>query len=346
MKAIVMKTIVQVGVIGLLTIILVACKSVEAPPPLPLEKIPPLPASVSERYQQGEKQLAKGDLPGTIAAWQEILPQLTNHPIAPHLRGWLTLLRREEAKRYAREAAASEKNLSNTPPNARVIAVLPFSNIFTSAAFGGASKPKPFNQALAAFVMADLSRVPELQIVERDKMQFLLDELALSSSGLTDPATRLRVGRIMGAGHVVTGQVSTFVSGSDYTDSEYAINTVVADVIAEEVRGVQEAVGGLLKFYELEKEIVYEILADLEIKTFPKSVKKIHTKNWDAYAAFALGLEYLSKDRFEEAREAFFKAIHFDPEFELAREAYDSVPVGGNRVSEIPVSLSPKIQGE
>ena len=72
---------------------------------------------------------------------------------------------------------------------------------------------RPLERGLAAIVVTDLSRVRRLRLVERERLQVLLDELQLAASGRVDPASGARSGRLIGAGQVVQGQFAEVPSG-------------------------------------------------------------------------------------------------------------------------------------
>ena len=56
-------------------------------------------------------------------------------------------------------------------------------------------------------VATGLSILSEVRLVERIRLQVLLDELALASGGAFDPATAPRVGRLLRSGRIVGGGV-------------------------------------------------------------------------------------------------------------------------------------------
>ena len=67
-------------------------------------------------------------------------------------------------------------------------------------------------ELLAAEVIETLKEASTFQVVERQRLILALEELNLSSSALVNDATRLRIGRIVGARFMVFG--GYFVLGS------------------------------------------------------------------------------------------------------------------------------------
>jgi curli biogenesis system outer membrane secretion channel CsgG len=60
-------------------------------------------------------------------------------------------------------------------------------------------------ELLAAEVIETLNESGAFQVVERERLILVLEELSLGSSALVDEATRLKIGRIVGARFMVFG---------------------------------------------------------------------------------------------------------------------------------------------
>src|SRR5262245_2763588 len=117
------------------------------------------------------------------------------------LNGRLTLLARKELHASARPSLARETELSRTPPDPTPGAVSPF------RVTGQDRTLRRLGRGLPALVVSDLSHVRRLRLVERGRLQALIDEMKLAASGRVDPATGARSGHLVGAGQVVEGQV-------------------------------------------------------------------------------------------------------------------------------------------
>jgi tetratricopeptide (TPR) repeat protein len=112
----------------------------------------------------------------------------------------LTVLTSSELQREVQRAISQEKDLSALPPEPGSIAIQTFANQSTPDA---AVLAKGF----AAMVISDLSKVPGLKVLEREKVQKISDELHLNASGLVGPESAVRIGRLMRAERVVVGNV-------------------------------------------------------------------------------------------------------------------------------------------
>lgn len=58
---------------------------------------------------------------------------------------------------------------------------------------------------LAQMLISDLTGTPGLEVVERERLQAILDELQLGRDGVTDPASAAKVGKLLGARFMLLG---------------------------------------------------------------------------------------------------------------------------------------------
>ncbi len=273
-------------------------------------------------YDRGLQHLGKGELSLAIQAWKQYIELHPTDSTTRTIRAYLTLLVREEAKQDAKKAINQELSLIKGPFDKHALAIMAFKDLGSTHHFG---------KGIHAMVISDLTNVPGLQIVERIRLQALLSEIELGGTGLVDEGTAVRAGRLLGAGVIVTGTV--FEDGQRTTN--FQITTSLSKTETGQQIGYQEATGVRNDWFILQKEIVFEILKDLGISPIPASVKKIHTKNWEAYVLFANGLDFLDQGKFDEAKKAFQTALTLDVGFDLARDALQKTPSMQLSVSDI-----------
>lgn len=314
--------------------------------PLPVQSgevvvAPALAEKMERMYKTGAEAMQRGDLDAAMGAWRQYADIAPTHLARTRaVRGYLTLLQRETAKRFAKQAVAAEQAGGYVKTDRFHVALLPFRSKNDSSG----AKAKPFNRAIQAMVATDLAQVPALTLLERDKMDYLLREMKLGESGLVDPASAAKAGRMLGAGSLVSGVVFNEDKGYDAYDNgytgRYTIGTVVSDVEQGRVVGTQEASGWQYNYFELEKRVVHGILDTLGIKDIPSAVDKIHTKNWDAYARFTVGLKMLDEGKFEDARREFYAALTYDPDFAMAETAYLDTPSRDQTMAEMKAEVA------
>lgn len=112
----------------------------------------------------------------------------------------ITLLTANQLREEVAHAIKQEQAISSEPPEPNTIAIQPFSN---------RSDPTyaPLAKGIAAMIITDLSKVPGLKVLERQKVQKLLDEIRLSGAGLVESETMVKAGRLLRAEKVFVGSI-------------------------------------------------------------------------------------------------------------------------------------------
>jgi TolB-like protein len=107
-----------------------------------------------------------------------------------------------------------------------VVAVLYFDNNSIGkdrADFDGLGK------GIADLLITDLASSPRMRIVERERVQKLLEEQSLTKSGAIDPSTAVKLGKVLGAQYMVTGGFMSDGRGSMVLTSR-AINVETSQI--------------------------------------------------------------------------------------------------------------------
>jgi Curli production assembly/transport component CsgG/FecR protein len=178
-----------------------------------------------QAYQAGEFEPARLRLLG-------VLEQSPTEKIVPYYLGLIALEQKDNAaalaylQQYSREdpdkarergvgqlvtllltnqlqgevalALQQESRLGADKPEPNSIAVQAFSNR-GDPAYAALAK------GIAAMVISDLSKVPGLKVLERQKVQKLVDEIQLGESGLVSQDSAVKAGRLMRAEKVLVG---------------------------------------------------------------------------------------------------------------------------------------------
>ena len=227
------------------------------------------------------------------------------------LRGRLTLLTRRELQYSARQAIARESLLTTTPPDPNTVAVMPFRYV------GRDSSLRPLERGLAALVVTDLSRVKRLRLVERERLQVLLDEMKVSQSGQADAATSARSGRLVGAGQMVQGQFQ------EVPTQQIRIDATVVRATDAQVAATGSGSDRLQSLFDIEKAIVFQLLTRMGITLTPAERQQISerpTRDLQAFLLYSRGLEAQDRGDFGAASQAFQAAARQDPSFQQASQ--------------------------
>lgn len=223
----------------------------------------------------------------------------------------IPLMRRRALQAEVRASLAREAELAQRPPEPRTVAVFPF-------LYAGADPTlAPLGRALSEMLSTDLSQTDRLRVLERARVQLLLDEIALGQTGRVDSATVVRSGRILGAGRIVQGTVS---GDPGVLRLESAVVPVgdpaapVAPALSEQDR--------LEGFFDAQKRLVLGIYEALGVELTPAERERVDrrpTRNVQALLAWGEGLEAEDRGDFAAAAVAYQRALALDPEFDGAR---------------------------
>ena len=102
-------------------------------------------------------------------------------------------------------------------------------------------------------LITDLSTIKTLQIVERVKLQALVEELGLGTSGLVQPGTEPRLGKMLGARWLVGGDIA----GKQQT--QIKVDADLLEVATSTVTGRPSAEGMLAELFR-SRRIFFSIL--------------------------------------------------------------------------------------
>ncbi len=266
-------------------------------------------------YYLGIIYLEEGRRLDAIAEWQQYALLHPESEDSLKIRKYLTLLRREEAVEYAKQAVENEAVLLRSPVVDNRVAVTTFKNL-------GSEDLEIISKGIAAMLIQDLSQVPGLQVVERTSLQALIEKMNLGTSGLIDQKTAAKVGRLLKSKYITIGNVANF------EEENLQIVSALIDTVKMDTGSTQEAHGAMKRFYDLEKDIACKIIKNFgyDCDEMPDAFHKIHTKSFLALTAFSKGLHYIDQERYNEAIEEFQKALDNDPNFDLAEQVLWETP--------------------
>jgi tetratricopeptide (TPR) repeat protein len=223
----------------------------------------------------------------------------------------LARVRRLELLREVEASVREESRISALPPTPGTVGVFPFRFAGSNAEYS------PLSTAMAELLTVDLSQVDRVTVLERFRVQALLEEIALTDAGLVDPATATRGGKLLGAEQMVQGDIGGI--GDDL--SSYALLVEAATgVVGDQVESSNVA----QRFIDMEKGLVFGLFQSLGIALTVAERERIEqnrTENLQALLAFGAGLEAGDAGDFEEAQRQFDLAISLDADFAAAGEA-------------------------
>jgi TolB-like protein len=196
---------------------------------------------------------------------------------------------------------------------------------------------RPLAKGLAHMMVTDLSKVSRLLVVERLRVDKILEELKLSSSAAFDSTTAPRMGKLLGAAHVLGGDISGL------PQERLRVDPQLVSAKTGEVELPGEQVGALSRIMAMEKDMVFSVLKQMGIKLRPEertAIAKVPTDSLAAFLAFSRGLEYADRGDYEKAEREFDRARTIDPSFgEAGQRATEAGYLSGSSPSAEPQYL-------
>jgi tetratricopeptide (TPR) repeat protein len=256
----------------------------------------------------------KGQLDQAKNLYQGYLAFGKQDRLTQEVRYRLRWIEDNELQKVVDQAVSNEKkvNISEIPKNS--VAIIRFNVDSLSPQL------KPLGRGLAELVYTDLSYVPNLKLVERLELARLQDELELSQSEFSDKFYAPRIGKIVGAAKIITGQVTQL-------DGErVGIDCGIIDVgpgLAE-YPGRQE--GKLAEALAMQKKLTLSIIQKLGYEITPvikNQIDKSPTESFLALLAFSRGLDYADQGLYPLAEAEFKTALAEDPHFDIAKQQLD-----------------------
>jgi len=226
------------------------------------------------------------------------------------------LLLREQVMQEAQAAVAAEHDL--------IVANIP-ENTVGVVAFNGSELPPewaPLARGMAEFTAQDLGKVGSLRVVDRLKINTIQQELSLSQSEFSDPATAPRIGRLVGGRRIVTGNLIGL------GDETFRLTGALVDTEDQSVITPEHSDGTLSDFFRVQKQFVFDVIDAMEITLTPEersAIEEVPTEDFLALMAYCRGLGYRDHNQMAAARTEFQGATALDGGFSQAETADRSV---------------------
>lgn len=227
----------------------------------------------------------------------------------------------------------------------------------------------PMSKGVALVLTTDLSQVPGLQVVERERLAVLLDELRMADStqrvsvrpkrgrreSAQAPARLMpvgkgsapRLGRLLGA--------KRFVQGGMVPLGQAGIQLGATVVELPDGRSLTldpPAKGKLREVTTLEKVLLFQILDSLRIDPGPELRSRLRqppTRSFEAFLAFSRGVDFEDRGWTARARQQYSEALGWDPRFALARDRANLLDYGiaglGKADPDWIADLAPEAEG-
>lgn len=191
-----------------------------------------------------------------------------------------------------------------------IVAVLPFSNN------SGDPSWDPVGKGLADMMTTDLSKGDNLQVVERERLNEIVTEIGLQQTSMVDPTTAQKVGRLLGASHLVFGGLVAFAP-------DVRLDVRIVGVTDGKVLAAEEVTGKKEQFFDLEKALADKLVASLPGAEAPDLDKQVD--DLEDVAEYGRALEEADSGDLEAATRRLGGLVREKPQFSLAQDRYQDI---------------------
>jgi TolB-like protein len=282
---------------------------------------------------------AMNDMPAAKAAYSSYLRVGRTQRVRRQLEGRLAAMQRRELQDAAKAAVQREATLSATPGQRNTVAVLPFR--FT----GADSTLQPLERGFADLLTTDLAQVKALTVVERTRLQAILDEIKLAQTGAVDSTTAVRAGRLIQAGTLVQGSI---LQNGNRLRTDAALVSVATSSIGTAPATDEQT---LDRLFDMEKRIAIALIRSLGVEVTTAELNAIEqrpTRSLQAFLAYSQGLAFEDQGRYDDASRAFGNAARIDPGFGAAQQKSTqtaNMSIGTGNAQTIEASLQGSSEG-
>ena len=178
---------------------------------------------------------------------------------------------------------------------------------------------------LAGMLIADLSEVEGLTLVERSRLDAVLAEIELGEQGYLDPATAQAAGSGLGAQLVVVGSYAVVAD-------QFLLDARIVSVETGDILEAASASGSPADFVAVEKELVEALVDDLQLELSGAAKRRVivqtPTESFDAFRAYGAGLDARARGNEDAAQASWSQALVLDPGYEAPKMALAELKAG------------------
>lgn len=183
---------------------------------------------------------------------------------------------------------------------------------FTNSSVDENERFQPLQKGLPSMMINYMQGATELKVIERERIEWLLNELELQRQGdVVDQSTAVRTGKLLGANAVVFGSFSV------HQDRMW-ISARVVKVETGEILLAEQLFGEKDQFFEHIEDLSQQVAESIDL-TLENLGSRTDTESLDATMAYSEGLALLEENKYQAAYDKFMQAQEHDPDFERAK---------------------------
>ena len=222
---------------------------------------------------------------------------------------------------YYRTVSTVHKSLrlSSKETDIKTVAIIDFEN----NSIDDAEKYNNLGRGLSKIIIADFGVVSDLKVVERERLQYLIEELQLTDKkiggqNIVDPTSAPQLGKLLGAQSFVFGSFIRF--GKSFRIDARLVKTETGEVFK-----TASVEGSSSKIFELAKELTLKITKNLDV-----DIKKVEKQQLDrlgkqdvpieAVALFGDAMSSANMENYKQAYAKLEEALTYAPDFQKAQD--------------------------
>lgn len=200
-------------------------------------------------------------------------------------------------------------------PGLQTLAIMDFRNSSVDQQERFASLSAGFPSMMVNY----LNGATDLQVIERQRIQWLLDEIELQrKADVVDQSTAVRTGKLLGATTVLFGNYIVF-------EDVMRVSARLVKVETGEILLARKVKGEPDEFFDLVKELSRDVTQAVNVKMEEDTKTGSTTELLDAQLAYSEGLTAMENENWQVARKKFKRALEHDPNYELAQQRLESL---------------------
>ena len=184
---------------------------------------------------------------------------------------------------------------------------------FTNNSIDDHERLDPLRKGFTSLFINQLDSSVDLKVIERERIQWLLDELDLQADrNRVDQQTAVRAGKLLGAQSVLMG--SYIKHGKNMVITVRLVKVETGEIImSEKVSGKAD------RFFELADELSLKVAKGINVTLETTALgTTTETRSLDAMISYSEGLDLLEAESYQEAYEKFLEALEYDAGYKRA----------------------------
>ncbi|NUN69588.1 MAG: hypothetical protein HUU02_07735 [Bacteroidetes bacterium] len=197
-------------------------------------------------------------------------------------------------------------------------------------------KLDPLKKGLADMMITEMTKIKGIRVVERQRIQSIIEELNLNETDMVDKSTTQQMGKLLGA------RVMLFGGFSNLFNDKLRIDVRIVRTETGETLKAEEETGELDEFLTMLQSLVKKIAADLDVKMTSEDEDRLEASkdgNFNGYVIYAQALNFEDKGKklekqgkkseaksaYESARSMYQKAWDESDGYEPAKQKADEM---------------------